>query len=200
MALPRLLLASTSPYKRELLQRLRLPFETVAPGLDEAAVRAASPAALATALARAKARAVAATIAHGLVIGADQIAVSDDRVLGKPGGFEAAVAQLRHAAGRAVEFFTAVCLIDAGSGRERDALARTVVHFRALDEAGIRRYVALDRPFDCAGSFRVEALGPVLFERVEGDDPGALVGLPLIAVARLLREAGVDVLAQTDAP
>ena len=188
----RIVLASTSAYRAALLDRLGLPFEQAAPGVDESALPAEEPATLAQRLALAKARAVAATRGDALVIGSDQVAVLDGIVLGKPGTAEAACAQLARASGRAVEFVTALALVDSASGATRAAVDHTVVRFRALGEAEIARYVLRERPLDCAGSFKSEALGIALFESVETRDPTALVGLPLIALCRLLREAGVD--------
>lgn len=188
MAPPPLVLASTSPYRRELLGRLRLPFEAVRPEVDEAPLPGETPEALATRLAGAKAAAVAARFPQAWVIGSDQVADLDGRALGKSGGREAAIAQLRAMSGRAVAFRTAVCL--ARGEVRRTAIDTTLVRFRALGEDGIARYVDAEQPFDCAGSFKSEGLGIALFEAIESRDPTALVGLPLIATARLLRQAG----------
>lgn len=191
----RLVLASTSRYRRELLQRLRLPFDTAAPQVDEAVLPGESPLAVATRLARAKAEAVALTSPGAVVIGSDQVADLDGRALGKPGGFEAAARQLRDCAGRTVVFHTAVCVFDTrlGAGHEAIALAfvdTTRVVFRDLDDDAIARYLHAEEPYDCAGSFKCEGLGAVLFERIETTDPTALVGLPLIALAGALRRCG----------
>jgi len=183
-----LILASTSPYRRELLQRLRLPFDCARPEVDEQPLQAESPAQLVRRLARAKADAVAGRFAEAWVIGSDQAADLDGQVLGKPGGRDAAIAQLSAMGGRTVRFHTAVCL-----RRGAHALAAvdlTQVRFRALSAAEIERYVEAEQPFDCAGSFKCEGLGISLFEAIESHDPTALVGLPLIALAGLLREAG----------
>lgn len=189
---PRLVLASTSRYRRALLGRLRLPFDTAPPGVDETPLPGEAPDALARRLAEAKARAVAARSAQAWVLGSDQVADLDGTPLGKSGGRDAALAQLRLMSGRTVAFHTAVCLARAGSAPLR-AEDTTLVHFRALADAEIARYVDAERPFDCAGSFKSEGLGIGLFEAIEGSDPTALVGLPLIATARLLREAGFRV-------
>lgn len=188
-----LLLASTSRYRRELLSRLVHEFGAVAPEVDETPLPDEAPAALAARLAAAKARAVAARHPGTLVVGSDQVADLDGRPLGKPGSAAAAEAQLAASSGRTVLFHTALCLVDARTRRvrERHALDLTRVVFRPLDAAEIARYVAAECPLDCAGSFKCEGLGISLFERIDSVDPTALVGLPLIALARLLRDAGV---------
>jgi septum formation protein len=185
----RLVLASTSPYRRELLGRLRLPFEVARPQVDETPQPGETPAPLATRLAAATAAAVAAGAGDIWVLGSDQVAALGDRPLGKPGTPEAACAQLRAMSGRSISFHTALCL-QHGDGRRLAALDHTTVHFRDLGDAEIERYVAAEQPLDCAGSFKSEGLGIALFEAIESRDPTALVGLPLIATARLLREAG----------
>ena len=186
-----LILASTSPYRRDLLQRLRLPFETARPEVDETPLRGESPGQLVRRLARAKADAVAARHPGAWVIGSDQAADLDGRILGKPGGREAALAQLAAMGGRSVQFHTAVCL--RRGDHELAAVDTTRVRFRALAAAEIERYVGAEQPFDCAGSFKCEGLGIALFEAIETHDPTALVGLPLIALAGLLRQAGYAV-------
>jgi len=183
-----LVLASTSPYRRELLQRLRLPFLTARPGVDEAPQPGEAPAQLVRRLAQAKAEAVAAAHPGAWIVGSDQAAELDGRPLGKPGGREGALAQLAAMSGQAVAFHTAVCL--HGGGRTLVAADRTVVRFRRLSPAEIERYVDAEQPFDCAGSFKCEGLGIALFDAIESSDPTALVGLPLIALCGLLREAG----------
>lgn len=193
---PDLVLASTSRYRRELLARVTAAFRCVAPQVDEAAQPGESPLALATRLAETKARTAAAANPGALVLGSDQVADLDGRVFGKPGSAENAHAQLRACAGREVLFHTAVCLVDtrATPWRVRAALDTTRVRMRALGLDEIARYVARERPLDCAGSFKSEALGIALFEQIENRDPTALVGLPLIAVCRLLRECGVELI------
>jgi septum formation protein len=183
---PALRLASTSRYRAELLARLRLPFTTGAPDLDESAQSGEGAAALTRRLARAKAQKLAA--ADTWVLGSDQAAECEGRLLGKPGSHARAVEQLRFAAGREVRFHTAVALL--GADRCLEAADVTTVRFRALDDATIERYLAAEPAYDCAGSFKCEGLGITLFERIDSSDPTALVGLPLIATARLLREAG----------
>lgn len=185
----RLILASTSIYRRELLSRLRLPFDTARPETDETPQPGEAPQALARRLARAKATDVAQRHPDAWVIGSDQVAELDGRPLGKPGRHEAAVAQLAAMAGRAVHFHTGLCLARAGH-EAFEALDLTTVRFRSLSADEIERYLAAEQPYDCAGSFKSEGLGIGLFEAIENRDPTALIGLPLIAIARLLREAG----------
>jgi septum formation protein len=190
----RLVLGSTSRYRRALLLRLGLPFAVAAPDIDEAALPAEAPARTAVRLAEAKARDVAIRYPDALVIGSDQIADCAGQPVGKPGTRDAAVIQLRTLSAKTVVFHTAVALVDAASGRCRTALVDVVSTFRALRSADIDAYLDREAPFDCAGSVKSEGLGIVLFERIESDDPTALIGLPLIALSRLLREEGVDVL------
>lgn len=186
----RLILASTSIYRRELLARLRLAFETARPEVDERPLDGESPLALCERLALAKADAVTQRAPGALVIGSDQVAELDGTPLGKPGSRDAAVAQLGAMAGREVLFRTAVCVLRAGAV-PRLAVDTTIVRFRPLSLAEIGRYVDAEQPFDCAGSFKSEGLGITLFDAIETRDPTALIGLPLIATARLLREAGI---------
>jgi len=193
---PALVLASTSVYRRDLLARLGLPFRQEAPAVDEAALPTEAPAQVALRLAVAKARAVAAQNARCLVLGSDQVAECASAALGKPGGVEGARRQLRACSGRSVTFHTAVCLIDTRSEPwlERSAADVTTVTFRDLTDTEIERYIDRERPFDCAGSFKAEGLGIALFERIDSHDPTGLIGLPLIAVCGLLREAGATLL------
>jgi septum formation protein len=183
-----LLLASTSRYRAELLRRLQLPFEAVAPGVDETPQPGEAPARMAQRLARAKAQAVAAVHADRWVLGSDQVPAFEDRVFGKPGDRATAVDQLVACSGKSVEFHTAVAL--AGGGRVLEQLDTTVVRFRTLTRAQVERYLDAEPAYDSAGSFKVEGLGIALFEAIESRDPTALIGLPLIAVRRLLGEAG----------
>lgn len=187
-----LILASTSVYRRALLERLGLPFETAAPGVDESPRADETPENLAARLALAKAQAVAGRRPGSVVIGSDQVATtSDGRTLGKPGTVERAVEQLLAASGRSVRFLTAVAVVHA-DGRVDSHTDCTTAVFRTLRRDEAERYVELDRPFDCAGSFRSEALGAALLERVENVDPTALIGLPLVWLAGALRRAGLD--------
>jgi len=188
--MPRLTLASTSRYRRELLERLRLPFDVARPEVDETALPGESPLALATRLAEAKAQAVAQALGDdGWALGSDQVADLGGKALGKPGGRDAAIAQLRAMSGGVVHFHTALCLAHA-DGRALAAIDLTEVRFRALTDAEIERYVDAEQPFDCAGSFKSEGLGIALFESIDNRDPTALIGLPLIATCTLLRQAG----------
>jgi septum formation protein len=196
MQTPRLILASTSRYRRELLGRLRLPFDVVSPGVDEAALAGELPAALATRLALAKARAVALGVADAVVIGSDQVADLDGQTIGKPGNHERAVEQLTMMSGQRVVFHTAVAVVRRDRAFERALLAPVAVRFRSLRTNEIERYLRLDQPYDCAGSAKSEALGIALLESIDSDDPTALIGLPLIRTCALLREAGLDPLGQ----
>lgn len=188
-----LVLGSTSRYRRELLQRLRLPFEVISPHVDETPLPGEAPAALAQRLALAKARAVAAQRPDAIVIGSDQVADLDGEPLGKPGNHERAVAQLRRMSGRTVRFQTALAVVCQQSGFEASELAVVSVLFRELDDASIERYLRAEAPYDCAGSAKSEGLGIALLERIDNDDPTALIGLPLIHTARLLRQAGLQI-------
>jgi septum formation protein len=192
---PALILASTSRYRSELLARLRLPFTVQAPQTDESALPGETPAALAQRLALAKAHAVAAVHGRAVVIGADQVAELDGVAIGKPHTHERAVAQLRAMSGRRVVFQTAVAVVRASTGYQRCLLAPVVVQFRSLGDAQIEHYLRTEQPYDCAGSAKAETLGIALLERIDSDDPTALVGLPLIRTCTLLREAGIDPLA-----
>lgn len=192
---PRLVLASTSRYRRALLERLGWPFEVVAPEVDEAPLRGEKPAATALRLAEAKARAVASRYADALVIGSDQVAELDGRPIGKPLDPADAVTQLRAASGRTVVFHTGVAVVNARSGHCGVRLVDVASTFRQLHDAEIEHYLLRERPYDCAGSVKSEGFGIALFERIESDDPTALIGLPLIAVTALLRDEGLDVLA-----
>jgi septum formation protein len=190
-----LVLASTSRYRRGLLERLGLPFAVAAPDVDESPLPGETPAATALRLSQAKAHAVAARFGDALVIGSDQVADCDGRPVGKPGTRERAFAQLRELSGKTVVFHTGVALVDAASGGCRSELVDVTSTFRALRDEEIARYLDREAPYDCAGGVKSEALGIVLFERIASDDPSALVGLPLIALARMLRAEGLDPLA-----
>lgn len=189
---PRLILASTSRYRRELLLRLCLPFDVQSPGVDEEPRKGERPAALAQRLALEKAHAVATTHPDAVVIGSDQVADFDGLSLGKPGTHMAATMQLRSMRGRSVIFQTAVAVVHLSSGHVGTALVPVIVRFRHLTDAEIEHYLCVEQPYDCAGSAKVESLGIALLESVESDDPTALIGLPLIRTCALLREAGID--------
>ncbi len=195
MAWPPLVLASTSRYRRELLARLRLPFEVRAPEVDETPQPGETPAALSERLALAKARAVAAAHPQAIVIGSDQVAELDGQPIGKPGHHEAAVAQLRAMRGRSVVFHTAVAVLRHDTGFEAVRRVPVTVRVRSLSEVEIETYLRLEQPYDCAGSAKCETLGITLLDAIESDDPTALVGLPLIVTSALLRAAGLDALA-----
>ncbi|MGX5649206.1 Maf family nucleotide pyrophosphatase [Hydrogenophaga borbori] len=184
-------LGSTSRYRRELLQRLGLPFEVAAPEVDETPLPGEAPAALAQRLALAKARAVAERFPEAVVIGSDQVADLAGEPLGKPGTHERAVLQLRRMRGQTVVFQTALAVVCRASGFERQDIAPVRVAFRELDDGEIERYLLAEQPYDCAGSAKSEGLGIALLERIDSDDPTALVGLPLIRTCQMLRAAGV---------
>jgi septum formation protein len=189
-----LVLGSTSPYRRELLSRLHLPFEVAAPDVDETPRAGESPDQLARRLAVAKARAVAAAFPEAVVIGSDQVADMAGEPLGKPGNHKNAVAQLRRMRGRTVVFQTAVSVVCLATGFEQTDLAPVKVKFRMLGDDEIEAYLHAERPYDCAGSARSEGLGIALLDAIDSDDPTALVGLPLIRTCRMIRAAGIKVL------
>ncbi len=190
-----LILASTSPYRRELLARLRLPFAVVSPQVDETPLPDESPATLSERLALAKALAVARRFPQALVLGSDQVADLDGQAIGKPGTHERAVQQLRAMRGRSVVFRTALAACRASDGFQRLDRADVVVQFRELSDAEIETYLRIEQPYDCAGSAKCETLGITLLAAIDSDDPTALVGLPLIRTAVMLRAAGIDPLA-----
>jgi len=189
----RLILASTSAYRRALLERLGVPLDSVAPDADERRLPDEPPDALALRLARLKAETVAAGHPGCIVIGSDQVAVRGPEILGKPGTVERCNEQLLKSSGREVEFLTAVHVVDGRGARAESHLDRTQVRFRTLEPAEVARYVAADTPLDCAGGFKAESLGIALFERIESADPTALTGLPLIWLCGALRRAGIPV-------
>jgi septum formation protein len=191
---PPLILGSTSRYRRELLERLQLPFEVHAPQVDETPRAGEPPENLARRLALAKARAVATRYPQAVVIGSDQVADLEGEPLGKPGTHERAVEQLRRMRGRTVIFQTALSVVCLARGFEMSDLAAVKVRFRALSDAEIDTYLRREEPYDCAGSAKSEGLGIALLESIDNDDPTALVGLPLIRTARMLRAAGLPVL------
>ncbi|MEJ8848976.1 Maf family nucleotide pyrophosphatase [Variovorax rhizosphaerae] len=188
------ILASTSRYRRELMNRLRLPFEVHAPEVDETPFPGESPGALASRLALEKARAVARHFPEAVVIGSDQVADLAGESLGKPGDHQRATAQLQRMRGQTLIFQTAVAVVCEAAGFAQQDIAAVRVVFRNLDDAAIERYLRLEQPYDCAGSAKSEGLGIALLEAIDSDDPSALVGLPLIRTCRMLRAAGVDLL------
>ncbi|MBG9387896.1 Maf family nucleotide pyrophosphatase [Caenimonas aquaedulcis] len=189
----RLVLGSTSRYRRELMERLRIPFDVAAPDVDETPRPGERPDELARRLALAKARAVAAMHPGAIVIGSDQVCDFDGEPLGKPGTHDNAVIQLRRMRGRAVVFQTAVAVVCTDAGFEAVELAPVKVRFRELSDEEIENYLRLDQPYDCAGSARSEGLGIAVVDAIESDDPTALIGLPLIRTCRMIRAAGVKV-------
>ncbi|WP_025733471.1 Maf family protein [Carnimonas nigrificans] len=195
MTQPALILASSSPYRRMLLERLQLPFITASPDIDESRRPGESPSVLAERLAVEKARALAAQYPDAVIIGSDQVCASDDTVLGKPGSAEKAHEQLARFSGRTVDFYTGLCVINTANGGEQVAVERSIVTFRTLTASQINAYVEREQPLDCAGAFRMEGLGIALFERIEGDDPNTLIGLPLIRLCQMLSSTGIDPLA-----
>ena len=187
------MLASTSPYRHALLARLRLPFEVKAPAVDETALPGEAARDTAMRLAEAKARAVASSCPAALVIGCDQVAALDGRSVGKPGSHGNAVTQLKAMRGKRVLFHTALAVLNTGSGALQAAEVPTTAYFREYSDEEIERYLALEKPYDCAGSAKIEGLGIVLVERVVSDDPSALIGLPLMRLAAMLRNEGVAI-------
>lgn len=201
-----IILASTSPYRRELIARLGKPFETISPEVDETALPGEGPEPLATRLALAKAQAVVGQLSmqieindklrNALVIGSDQTATLDgEAIIGKPGSHTNAVSQLQNASGRAMRFFTAVAMIEVGTGKLLQQTVNTTVMFRTLSHSQIQNYLHAEKPYDCAGSAKSEGLGISLIASVRSDDPTALIGLPLIAVCQMLSSFGREVLA-----
>lgn len=188
-----LILASTSRYRRELLERLRLPFEVVPPEVDESPRAGESPPQLASRLALAKARAVSHRFPEAVVIGSDQVADLDGEPLGKPGDHARATVQLRSMRGKTVVFQTAVAVVCQATAYARQELAPVRVHFRDLSDKEIQTYLAAEQPYDCAGSAKSEGLGIALLQAIHSDDPTTLIGLPLMRTCRMLREAGIQV-------
>lgn len=188
----RLILASTSRYRAALLSRLGIPFETEPPGVDEHAHEDEPPRDRAVRLARAKALAVAARHPEDWVLGSDQLAVRGTEVLGKPGDPAACEEQLLSSSGKPVVFLTAACLVRASDSRCLEHVDTTLVQFRTLSRAEVRRYIEIEHPLDCAGGFKCEGLGIALFESIDSRDPTALIGLPMIWVADVLRRTGMD--------
>jgi 7-methyl-GTP pyrophosphatase len=189
-----LILASSSVYRRELLQKLGLPFAWESPSVDEAPLPDETPAALVERLARTKAMALAQRYPRHLIIGSDQVAHLDGKLLGKPGDFATAQLQLNTCNGRRVEFLTGLCLLNSDEHTSESSVESFNVVFRKLSEAQIANYLEREQPFSCAGSFKAEGLGIALFERMQGDDPNTLIGLPLIRLVRMLANAGVEVI------
>lgn len=190
----KLILASTSPFRKAILEKLGVPFSTQSPEVDETPVDNETPEQLVKRLSIAKAKAVADSIEDGLVIGSDQVAVIDNQILGKPGNHENAVKQLQFASGKTVTFLTGLCLYNANTGNYQVEVVPFNVVFRELSEQQIDNYLKKEQPYNCAGSFKSEALGISLFEKLEGEDPNTLIGLPLIRLVRMLENEGMAVI------
>lgn len=190
----RLVLASTSPYRKELLARLQLAFVTDNPQVDETPQAGETPAQLVARLAEAKARAVGQRHAGALIIGSDQVAVNGETIVGKPGDHTRATEQLRQAAGKRITFLTGLALFNSTTGQCQVAVEPFTVVFRALSDGQIENYLRREQPYNCAGSFKSEGLGIALFQRMEGDDPNALIGLPLIRLIEMLEKEKVYVI------
>ena len=189
-----LVLASTSPYRRELLERLGMPFDTTSPNVDETVNDGETPEQLVKRLAESKARSVADSHQDALIIGSDQVAVLNNHILGKPGNHETAVQQLTNASGKKVLFLTGLCLLNTTTDNAQTSIDKFSVEFRELTASQIENYLQREKPYDCAGSFKSEGLGISLFKKMEGDDPSALIGLPMITLINMLSAEGVDVL------
>lgn len=189
-----IILASTSPFRKSVLEKLGLAFDCHTPEVDETPHAGETPAQLVERLSIAKAQAVAAHYQQGLIIGSDQVAVIDDEILGKPGNHENAIAQLERASGKTVTFLTGLALVNAASGAIQAEVVPFKVVFRPLSHSQIVNYLHAEQPYNCAGSFKSEGLGIALFERLEGDDPNTLIGLPLIRLIRMLEKEGLTVI------
>lgn len=189
-----IVLASSSPYRRALLDKLGFAYRSKKPDVDETPYPNETPHELVARLAEMKARAVTSHFPDAFIIGSDQVAVLDGEILGKPGTKARAFEQLKKASGRCVTFLTGLCLLDSATQKSTTEVVPFDVHFRKLTDGMIDRYLEREQPFNCAGSFKSEGLGIVLFERLEGDDPNTLIGLPLIRLTRLLEQAGVEVI------
>ena len=189
----KLVLASSSPYRKALLERLRLPFECVNPEVDESSFEGESPEKLVQRLALEKAKAVAQQSPNSLIIGSDQVASLNGCILTKPGNFERAAEQLRQQSGEQITFYTGLALCNSSTRQSEIDVINTVVTFRELDEQAITRYLELDQPWNCAGSFKAEGLGISLFKGIASNDPSALIGLPLIRLCEMLRTQGVNI-------
>ncbi len=189
----KLVLASSSPYRKQLLRRLNLDFESVSPNLDERLLPAENPRDYVSRLAEAKAQAVAASHPDAVVIGSDQCALRDDEILGKPETHDRALAQLRAAQGKTVVFHTGLCVLHAGTGFREVVVVPFEVEFRVLEEQQLEHYLRVEQPYQCAGSFKAEGYGVCLFRTLRGDDPSALIGLPLLSLVPMLERAGIEV-------
>tara|TARA_R110001583_G_scaffold81965_1_gene218059 strand:- start:600 stop:1199 length:600 start_codon:yes stop_codon:yes gene_type:complete len=192
----KLVLGSTSPFRKEILAKLNIPFVCAKPNIDESAFDNESPVALVERLAIEKAKAVADEFPDALIIGSDQVALCNGEILGKPHNFENAVKQLEKFSNKTVVFYTGLCVYDSGLDYTTAVIEPFLVHFNELSLNDIENYLHAEQPYNCAGSFKSEGLGICLFKKLEGDDPNSLVGLPLIKLVELLKQHGVDVLAE----
>ncbi|RJG42248.1 Maf family protein [Motilimonas pumila] len=190
----KIILASTSPFRKALLEKLQLPFETAKPQTDETPLQDETAIELVERLAIDKAKAVADSSSNALVIGSDQVCVNNGEILGKPGNFESALEQLSNASGKVISFYTGLALINTDSGKVQSLVEPFHVHFRQLNEAMITRYLHAEQPYNCAGSFKSEGLGISLFSRLDGRDPNSLIGLPLISLIAMLEQEGIQVI------
>lgn len=189
-----LVLGSTSPFRRQLLEKLGLPFDTASPETDETPLDGETPEQLVARLAEAKARACASQHTDALIIGSDQVAVNDGEILGKPHTHDKAMEQLRNASGKHVRFLTGLCLYNAATDQAQVEVVPFDVVFRELSDEMIDNYLKAEQPYNCAGSFKSEAMGIALFEKLEGEDPNTLIGLPLIRLVRMLEKEGVRII------
>jgi len=189
-----IILASSSKYRNQLLQKLGLKFTSIAPNIDESTLSNESPKQFALRLAQEKAQAIQAKAPNHLIIASDQVACCDNKILGKPGSFEDTVKQLKLQSGQTVHFFTAVCVLDSATNKMLSDIDICTVYFRHLTEQQILNYVKIEQPYDCAGGFKSEGLGIALFDKIEGDDPNSLIGLPLIKLITLLNNFDVNIL------
>ncbi|MFY0640808.1 Maf family protein [Bermanella sp. WJH001] len=190
----RLVLGSSSPYRKALLEKLDLSFDCDSPDIDETPLKGEHPKDMVARLAKAKAQAIAERHPQSIIIASDQCATLDGQIIGKPGDFENAFAQLRNASGRTVTFYTSLCVFNAGTNQYQETVEPFYVYFRQLTDSEIENYLKKEEPYNCAGSFKSEGLGISLFERLEGNDPNTLIGLPLIQLIKMLDEFGVNVI------
>ena len=190
----RLVLGSSSPYRKALLEKLDLSFDCDSPDIDETPLKDEHPKDMVARLAKAKAQAIAERHPQSIIIASDQCATLDGNIIGKPGDFENAFAQLRNASGRTVTFYTSLCVFNAGTNQYQETFEPFYVYFRELTDKQIENYLKKEEPYNCAGSFKSEGLGISLFERLEGNDPNTLIGLPLIQLIKMLDKFGVHVI------
>ena len=191
-----LVLGSTSPFRKSILEKLNLPFDCAKPNIDETALAGETPQVLVERLAIEKAKAVAQEFPDTLIIGSDQVAVCEGEILGKPHTFENGVKQLSKFSNKAVTFYTGLCVFNSSNNQVKSLIEPFIVHFNELSQTDIERYLNAEQPYNCAGSFKSEGLGICLFKKLEGDDPNTLIGLPLIRLVALLKEHGLDTLAE----